>query len=173
MSKMHLNKETGKYEASFTLAIDAEIFQRVLFKYIQENNIDVTDIQELEQAIKAVSKAQNWLTHPHATVTFSQEHQVPIAQQKEVAGTTRPYVKQWFNISEKQVLRELAMSTPKEQWETLLTPLATPDMDEQQKNAISQRRYQERKYLKELEQEILSPERLELVANAVNGNRMK
>lgn len=172
MDKMHLNKETGKYEASFTLAIDAEIFQRILFKHIQENNVDVTDIQGLEQAIRAVSKAQNWITHPHVTITFSQENQAPVAQ-PEVANIQRPYVKQWFNVSEKQALRELAMVTPKEQWETLLTPLATSDMDEQQKNAVSQRRYQERKYLKGLEQEILSPERLELVANSVNGARMK
>lgn len=190
--KLRLNKTTGYYEATFTLKVEAEIFQRAFFRYVEENHLDISDVDAVQQAVQDVSQVSRWMLHPRTEKSFTPP---VIADVKPVEQAPTPSVQlvpmvlveketplKRFSFEEEESLRERALLLPIECWEDeLLTPLPQDDGAfgvTPEKRVIYQRRTAERKFLNRLREEMeeekqASSEVLVAVADAVNGARFK
>ncbi len=178
---LKLNPETGYYEGTFTIRVEAEIFRRILFNYVEEQHIDPTDLAAWEKAIYEVARMGKWLSHPRATVTQAphkpEESAKPLPSNlAEVSESREIPNSKYLSQKDEQTLWEKAMQLPVDAWETLLTPLP-PELSSQdkEKRPYYMRRYAERRSLERLKEQLepLSSERIAAVAEAVNGVRLK
>jgi len=77
---LKLNPDTGYYEGTFTVRVEAEIFRRVLFTYVEDHYIDPADMEAWEKAISEVARTAKWLAHPRATVvSLVEKPKAPLA----------------------------------------------------------------------------------------------
>jgi hypothetical protein len=181
---LRLNPNTGYYEGTFTVQVEAEIFRRVLFRHVEEYHVDPTDLNAWEQAITQVARTAKWINHPRAEVRLAQES-LNGAKEKEQAKEEEEEKEQektplsttkYLSPQEEQVLWEKAMQLPVIAWNTLLTPL--PDelgSQDPKKRPYYMRRYAERRSLEKLKEQLepTPAARVEAIASAVNGNRLK
>ncbi len=173
--QLKLNRETGYYEATFTVRIEAEIFRRMLFTYAEEHHIDPTDLVAWEKAIAEVARAGKWMSHPRAQVApveekaqLRQEAPGEPVPTKKIAASTK-----WLSAEDEQALWKRARELPVDEWKTLLEPLPT-NGTKHDKQSIYYLRSAQRKSLEQLKKQ-LEPapmERLAVVASAVNGSRI-
>ncbi|SRR5258708_745035 len=179
---LKLNPETGCYEATFTVRIEAEIFRRMLFNYIEEYHVDPTDLAAWEKAIHEMARTSRWLSHPRAAIAPVQERSEALVEPspistKEVDEKERK-IPSTASLSQKEEedLWEKAMQLPVGEWETLLTPLP-PELNSQskEKRPFYMRRYAERRSLDRLKERLepIPSERMESIAEAMNGNRLR
>lgn len=178
---LRLNRETGKYEAVFSVRVDAEIFRRRLFVYAERENIDVTDIQAWNKAIEHVARLDQWMNDSHAVICLETQELKQIVQVEK--REERPVITVSHKVRQAtqehlSTLLSLARETPVAQWDSLLTPLPSdlPRGKSEEKERIYRIRYDERRALEHLKQEMQEPldmERVALVASSVNGARIK
>ncbi len=182
---LSFNRETGYYEGMLLVQVDAEIFRRTLFRYLEENNIDMLDMQQYQAAIQAITRVGRWVDHPHTLINLLREtkpkQEVPQVVEETkllepMAHTKKPLHSKYLVPEDEVILRELALRLPVDEWESLLTPLPAnlPIGQSKEKEMIYQRRYAERQALNKLKQE-LEPARndmLHAIAESVNGARI-
>ena len=177
---LKLNPKTGYYEATFTVRVEAEIFRRVLFNYVEEHHIDPTDLAAWEKAVHEVARVGKWMTHPRAAITLAQEK--PEEPKEQPLASYLPEVEEKptlplsFLPGDERALWDKAMKLPVDEWETLLTPL--PDelsSQDPKKRPFYMRRYAERRSLERLKEQLepTPSERIEAIAEVVNSARLK
>lgn len=153
---------TGFYEGTFTIRVEAEILRRTAFKYIEDNNIEITNPTAWSQAIEEIAKVRKWLNHPRSIIQVSVPATTPtkevVATPEKPASTESEYK----SVLELEVddLREKVKHIPLAEWETQLLPSLPKDQTIQEKQPIYKSRTLKRKALAilqdELEQGLLS-----------------
>lgn len=174
---LKLNKQTNLYEASILIQVEPEIFKRMLYRYLEEQNIDPGNIEEYQTALYNVSKVSRWLEHKRVTVVIPEQEPIML-QEPSKSDLASGFVTKRLTLQEIRKLRDDAMALPVDQWDTLLTPLLPfdkPGDNKQERNYVYQRRYDEKKVLDALKKELepASLQKLEVVASSVNSARMK
>lgn len=182
---LKLNPETGYYEGIFTVRVEPEIFRRVLFTYIEDYHIDPTDLAAWGKAIHEVARVGKWFAHPRAQVApveVCREIAVEpspvntvVAEEQKVQKKITKTVKYPKSLSreEEKTLWDKAMELPVTEWDTLLTPI--PDVEKRDKWPYYYRRHAEHESLKKLKEQLTPAplERMEVIAEAVNGNKIR
>jgi len=172
---LKLNPDTDCYEGTFTVRVEAEIFRRVFFTYVEDHHVDPADMEAWQKAISEVARTAKWLVHPRATVMPLVEKPsaptappVPEEPKKNFSGHDS------LSPQDKQVLWDRAMQLPVDAWETLLTPIPKGG-DQHTKKPLYYLRSAERKALSDLKKQLepTPSERIEAIAEAVNGNKLK
>lgn len=187
--KLKLNREKGVYEVRVVLVgkVDEGVFRRSLYSWIDKNGVDVTDPTQWQRAVDEVSKPAFWQGNPNASFTYEEvptlkeklieKHKVEESQKKSEPVRIRDV----FNSSHRTIptadledFRARAYATPMDQWESLRTPI--PPLEyEGNKQIIYARRHDEKRILEAIAEERsqLDIVKVEAIAEAVNGNRIK
>ena len=182
-SKLKLNRENGMMEMVLTISIDRKAHLRRLMAYIEENNIDYTDLAQYQKALDKVSSLYEWQNHPDARVLFTEQPK-QIEQPKKEKDNLREKGRSYYfddspKLDEDAFIRKL-IETPEKDWETIRTQI--PE-GYHQKYGTHGRLY----YNREREKKIMawfrqgkydnllpvSIEKLQVVAEATNGARHK
>jgi hypothetical protein len=188
---LHLNRNSGYYEATFAIKVNAEIFQHTFFRYVEENHVDITNPEAMQEAIRQVAKIAKWIDHPRTLkvpVSPSSEEQkettptIPVVthkvlvQPRPVSDLPRKKPHSRLSAVQEEALIKRAMALPEERWiPDALTPIpeGLPRGRNHMRRAVHNLRYAERYALEQLKGK-LEPAKedvLEAVAGAVNGNR--
>ena len=176
--RLKLNPKTGYYEATFTVRVEAEIFRRVLFNYVEEQHIDPTDLAAWEKAVHEVARVGKWMTHPRAAITPEQERRFTPLESPPMERQEKKIITLAHRLTQKdeEALWDKAMQLPVSEWDTLLTPLpAELSSRDPKKQPFYFRRYAERRSLERLKEQLepTTAERMEAIAQAVNDSRLK
>lgn len=177
-SKLRLNRETGMMEMVLTISIDRKAHLRRLIAYIEENNIDYTNLAQYQQALDKVSSLYEWQNHPDARMVFGQQQPKQIEQPNEEKSDSY-YLDDSPKLDEDTFLRKL-IETPRKDWESIRTQI--PEGYHQKYGThgrLYYNREREKKIMRRLEQGKYdnflpaSLEKLQVVAEATNGARHK
>ncbi len=67
---LSLNHETGYYEGTLLVQIDAEIFRRMVMQAIQEDEtVDLTDPQAMYAIVARIANVGYWMNRPNVKST--------------------------------------------------------------------------------------------------------
>lgn len=187
---LKLNPRTGYYEV--TLRVEVEVLRRTLFTYLDEHNIDPTDIGKYQAAVEEVTRLSKWVNHPRVQFTQlppepprqalpmppekAQEIREPPAKAEATPVPSSRATKRRLSETETKALREKALALPVEQWSTLLAPIPQGlGHRSYEKQSIYDLRYAQNVVLKALKKEMepVDPERMAAITEVVNGARMK
>lgn len=147
---LKLNLTTNRYEGFYIVEVEEEILRRAFFRYIEENNVDLTNPEALQDAINTVARVGRWFSHAR-TVARPAEKPAPALDRVSPLATPQMEPKPARVIprsdnplqrpepaltpiaanlthnklrpAEAKVLREKALDLSVDQWETLCTPL--------------------------------------------------
>ena len=169
---LSLNHETGYYEGTLLVQIDAEIFRRMVMQAIQEDEtVDLTDPQAMYAIVARIANVGYWMNRPNVKITpispseVKQEAILESPHSENWGGTRRrkPAPKVQEPKRQKDILearlRESAMHDPPHLWEErCLTPIAPMTLPEKQRKDIGRLRYDERQVLKKLNEEYVRGE---------------
>jgi len=196
---LSLNHETGYYEGTLLVQVDAEIFRRMVMNAIQEDEtVDLTDPQAMSAIVARIANVGYWMNRPNVKITPispSPSSVAPIEEVKPTPKVQNPKPETHFERLEMR-LREQVAHVPPHLWdEQCLTLVAPPSLSQKERADVGRLRYDERKVLKKLNEEWqcgefqLDPEaeeqerehqakhlsdlnvKMEAVAEAVNGSR--
>lgn len=179
---LKLNEKSGYYETKpFVVKIEAEIYQRMFFKYIEEHHVDLSDINAVELAAQEMLKVGKWLSHPRTEVAayVPDVHITQPLVKEEYSGPRYTRI-DTLNTEEEKELWKQARLLPEDQWDLLKPPLIDGmSKEDKEKNGIYHRRSAITKSLDKLrekmkiEREYPVIERVEAISEAVNNNRLK
>src|SRR6266700_2889203 len=195
-SNLSLNHETGYYEGTLLVQIDAEIFRRMVMQAIQEDEtVDLTDLQAMSAIVARIANVAYWMNRPNVKITPISPAPSSVAPIEPTPKVQNPKPETHFGRLEMR-LREQVAHVPPHLWdEQCLTLVAPPSLSQKERADVGRLRYDERKVLKKLNEEYvrgefqLDPEveeqerehqakhlsdlnvKMEAVAEAVNGSR--
>lgn len=199
MTLLKLNRETGMLEMTVTIRVDRGAHLRRLLAYIEKNNIDYTDLVEYKKALDTVSSLYEWQHDPNASVISQEPKQIaqvkeePVKQvpqnktpvksgiqkgesnYKETSWTTTRSDGRIRSLNKKQQEEfiALAMDTPVEKWNDLITQIPEDLPIEKRQPYYAIRNDQKTLLARLYQQTEPDKDKLLVLAEATNGLRHK
>jgi hypothetical protein len=148
-----LNKETGCYEGTLLVQVPKELFSRMLWKEIEEDEVaDLTDVSTWAGAIARMARIARWLDKPNVKITpIALTPPAPAVVTGAVGDLVRPPA---FNLPEKPPTK--AQMVERRLWEKVRhiaphlwndvcrTPIADMSVEKVKRENVGRLRYEEK-----------------------------